>query len=294
MKVITIANKKGGIGKTATTVSLSALLGMYGQKVLVVDMNPGQANTSRYFDIQREVKTVVSIFEDGNISEEDLRNIIKPTDYTNIHLLPANETLYNDESNININRTTDKEFILRDALKYVVNDYDYVIIDCGPNMNTLVMNALVASDGVLIPVQDDGQCYDGFRNVLFVIDEIQNKFNPNINILGVFFTMINPLTNTFKKFYSLYEREVGDKLLDVYIRRENAVKEAVTMKTPMPYYTKYSNVVLDYERLLRELDLLHGPDAKKLKVKIRQGETKEKNRKRREKKSRSKTEMMDD
>lgn len=287
MKVITIANKKGGIGKTATTVTLSALLGMYGQKVLVVDLNPGQANTSRYFDIQREVKTVVSVFEDGNVSEEDLRKIIKPTDYTNIHLIPANETLYNDESNININRKTDKEFILRDALNYVVNDYDYVIIDCGPNMNMLVTNALCASDGVLIPVQDDGLCYDGFRNALFVVKDVQDKFNPNISIMGVFFTMVNPLTNTFKEFYELYERDAGGKLLDVYIRRENVVKEAATMKIPLPYYVKYSNAVLDYERLLRELDLLHGPAVKKLQVKIRQGEAKEKSRKKRDRRSRA-------
>lgn len=294
MKVITIANKKGGIGKTATTVSLSALLGMYDQRVLVIDLNPGQANTSRYFDIQREGETIISIFENGNINEVDLRNIIKPTSYTNIHLLPANETLCDDESDIKINRTSDKELVLRDALKHVVNDYDYVIIDCGPNMNDLVKNALCASDGVLIPVQDDGQCFDGFRNLLFVIKDIQNNLNPNINILGVFFTMINPLTNTFKQYYSLYEREAGDKLLDVFIRRENAVKEAVSMKIPLPYYVKYSNAILDYERLLRELDLLHGTAAKKLQAKIRQGEAKENHRKKRDRRSRLKDENTDD
>lgn len=281
MKVIAVANRKGGIGKTATVATLAALLGTYNQKVLVGDCNPGQANVSRYFNLRREIDTIADIFINGNMDEMEVRSIIKHTQYPNIDILPANETLYRDESYIPVNTQYSENFILRNALSYLKDDYDFVILDCGPNTNIFVMNALCASDGVLIPVQDEAQSYDGFLNLLGAIYEVQAKFNPELDILGVFFTRTNPITNTYKQYYMKYKKEIGDKLLDIYIRSENKFKEAVSNKVPvpLPYYVKYSNALLDYERLLQSLNLLSGKAATELKVKIRLGEAQEKKRK---------------
>lgn len=288
MKVISIANKKGGIGKTASAATLSALLGIYDQKVLVVDLNPGQANISRYFNMQREVDTIADLFIEGNMDEKSVRKLIKHTEFTNVDILPANETLYTDESKIPINTSYNGDYILKNALKYLANSYDYAFIDCGPNMNDFVINGLCASDGILIPVQSDGQCFDGFMNIFYLIKDIKGKKNPNLKILGVFFTMANAATNTYKQYYTKYKGLLGDKLLDTYIRRENILNEAVSNGVPLPHLQTFSSALLDYERLLRDLNLLSGKSAARLKEKINRGEKKEQVRKEREDKYRKK------
>ena len=300
-RIIAVANEKGGVGKTATVTTLAYFLAYYERRTLIVDLNPEQSNASSYYGLNKEVDTVIKIFqrketrEDGSvvdlgdISEFELRSLIKHTEYAYLDMIPGNRRLFLGEGFLDIDSSVDGHwYILKKALSYIKNDYDYIFIDCGPSKSMLMTNALLCIDGLLIPLQDAKSSLDGLRDLLKFINTITNKRNPGMEILGVFLTMVDPRTTGYLEYRDTLEKTLGKKMLGSYIRFDSAFKDA-DITSPVPVFKNDSPTVLDYERLLYELNLLDGKEQASLHVDINVREKREKSlkEKRKEQKERS-------
>ena len=189
-KIISIANQKGGVGKTTTTINLSAALAEAGKKILVVDMDP-QGNTSSGFNIEKNIEENTSyelLLDECTITEAIKKEVIE-----NLDLIPSNVNLAAAEIElIGVDR---KEFILRDALDFVRDDYDYIILDCPPSLNLLTVNAMVASDSVLVPIQCEYYALEGLSQLIHTINLVRERLNSRLGIEGIVFTMYDARTN---------------------------------------------------------------------------------------------------
>ena len=172
-KVISIANQKGGVGKTTTTINLSAALAEKGKKILIIDIDP-QGNTSSGFGVdknQRENTVYELILGYSTINEAIVHNVIP-----NLDLIPSNVNLAGAE--IELIDKTHKEAILKNELDFIQEDYDYILIDCPPSLNVLTVNAMVASDAVLVPIQCEFYALEGLSQLIHTINLVRERLNP--------------------------------------------------------------------------------------------------------------------
>ena len=211
-RIIAIANQKGGVGKTTTSINLSASLAAKGKKVLVIDTDP-QGNTTSGFGIEKnELENTIYELILGECSIRDciISNIIK-----NVSVVPSNVNLAAAE--IELIGVDKKEYILKNEVDYVKDDYDFIIIDCPPSLNMLTINSMTTADSVLVPIQCEYYALEGLSQLIHTINLVKERLNPDLRIDGVVFTMYDSRTNLDEDEINDYitEHFKGDCLLAV-------------------------------------------------------------------------------
>ena len=248
--IISFANQKGGVGKTTSAVNVAAALCKRGKNVLLIDMDPQGNATSGVGISKKNIK--YSIYE-VLLGEVAAKDAIIPTKFKNLSVLPATIALAGAE--LDLNEMDDKGRGMVKAIEAVKNDYDYLIIDCPPTLGLLTINALSASDGVIIPMQCEFFSLEGLSQLILTVKRVRQSYNPSLEITGILLTMYNGrlvLTNQvieeLKKYYS-------DKLFKTPITRSVKLSEAPSFGEPICYYDPYSKGSLEYNDIAKELML---------------------------------------
>ena len=247
-KIIAVANQKGGVGKTTTTVNLGACLAEAGQKVLIVDLDP-QGNTSSGFGVDKNIQTNTLyelLLDECSTKECILRNVIEGVD-----LIPSNINLAAAEIElIGIHR---KEFILRDALDYIRDDYDYIIMDCPPSLNLLTVNAMTAADSVIVPIQCEYYALEGLSQLIHTINLVRERLNRRLDVEGIVFTMYDARTNLSAQVVENVRENVQQFIYNTVIPRNIRLAEAPSYGEPITVYDPRSAGAAAYRALAVEV-----------------------------------------
>lgn len=253
-KVIAVTNQKGGVGKTTTSVNLSAALAYMGKKVLLIDIDP-QANATQGIGVDR-TSLELTVY-DAITQSTPLKDIIIPTDVERLNIVPANIDLAGVE--IELSRVkSGREQRLKNALDLEKDNYDYVIIDCPPALGLLNTNALTASDAVLIPVQCEYYALEGLTQLLNTILLTQKVFNENLTIEGVLLTMLDSRTNLGIEVSQEVRKYFREKVYDVVIPRNIKLSEAPSEGLNIFDYDRLSEGAKAYAKLAKEVVKRNG------------------------------------
>ena len=249
-RIIAIANQKGGVGKTTTSINLSASLAAKGKKVLVIDTDP-QGNTTSGFGIEKnELENTIYELVLGECSIRDciISNIIK-----NVSVVPSNVNLAAAE--IELIGVDKKEYILKNEVDYVKDDYDFIIIDCMPSLGMLTINAMSAANSVLIPVQPQYYAADGLTELLKVVKGTKKRFNPEIEVEGILFTMDSARYNNSKRNKRAVKEAYGKEIrvFENSIPRSEAIAEIASEGISIFAYDSRSKGAKNYEMLAQEV-----------------------------------------
>lgn len=245
MKVISIMNIKGGVGKTVSTINIAACLRLMGKKVLVIDLDP-QSNATQYLNLyDPKLRSTYDVLM-GDCDKSVIRNS------NDIDLVPANIKMVTCENEIMNDTRKSRENRLRKFINSLNESYDYVLLDCPPALGVLSTNALVASTHVLVPIKPDRFSIDGLEYLIETIFEVQNEFNSGLQLLGVFVTMDNSTTPN-KEIKEELRAALDSKFFDATIRNNVAVIKSTLKQMPVVNMSKKSNSSKDYMRLCEEV-----------------------------------------
>lgn len=245
-KVISIVNQKGGVGKTTTCVNLAAALHALGKRILVCDFDP-QGNTTSGLGLDKSSATP-SVYE-VLIGESDCKKAIHSTPWADV--MPSNKTLAG--ASIEMIGLKDREYILKTALKDVANDYDFIFIDCPPSLELLTLNALCASDTILVPVQCEYYALEGLSDLLSTIRIVKKSLNTSIELEGVVLTMFDGRTNLSMQVAEEVKRHFPGKVYASVIPRTVRLSEAPSHGKPVLAYDKFSRGTEAYNSLAQEV-----------------------------------------
>lgn len=256
-KIIAIANQKGGVGKTTTSINLTAALAEEGKKVLIIDIDP-QGNTTSGFGVDKnEVENTVYelLLDDCSVNEAIQREVIPGVD-----LIAANVNLAAAE--IELIGIEHKEYILRDVLDFVRDDYDYVILDCPPSLSVLTVNAMTAADSVLVPIQCEYYALEGLSQLIHTINLVRTRLNSSLDIEGIVFTMYDARTNLSQQVVENVRSNVDQRVYKTLIPRNIKLAEAPSYGEPITIYDPRSAGARAYIALAREIIAAdeEGPD----------------------------------
>ena len=247
-KVIAIANQKGGVGKTTTSINLSASLAKKGKKILVIDMDP-QGNTTSGFGVEKnEIENTIYelIIGECSIKESIIRNV-----YDNVSIIPSNVNLAAAE--IELIGIDKKEYILRNEVDWIKEDYDYIIIDCPPSLSMLTINAMTTADSVLVPIQCEYYALEGLGQLIHTVNLVKERLSPDLSMEGVVFTMYDSRTNLSEQVVQNVKANINHKVFKTLIPRNIRLAEAPSYGTPICEYDSKSQGAVAYMELADEI-----------------------------------------
>ena len=249
-QVICIANQKGGVGKTTTSVNLSYALAQLGRKILLIDMDP-QGNASSGLGIKRFESQDANIYH-VLIGEMGIKDVVQPTKHKNLFVATSNPDLVGAE--IELVDMPHREFRLKHAIALVSNEYDYIIIDCPPSLGLLTLNSLIAGDSFLVPLQCEYFALEGLSQLLNTAGIIKKNFNPGLHIQGIVLTMFDSRNNLSHQVVSEIKTHFGDKVFSAIIPRNVRLSEAPSHGQSIFEYDVKSIGASKYMELATELD----------------------------------------
>lgn len=247
-RIFAVANQKGGVGKTTTSINLAASLATYDKRILMVDMDP-QGNATMGCGINKSALNITVL--DVLTGEVNTEQALQRSDSGNFDVLPANGDLTAAE--VGLLKVKNKESRLRQALARVKNDYDYIIIDCPPTLNMLTVNALVSCDGVIVPMQCEYYALEGLSALLDTVGKIAQYLNPRLRVEGILRTMYDPRNSLTNEVTAQLRQHFGDKLYRIAIPRNVRLAEAPSYGQPALAYDKNSKGALAYLGLAGEI-----------------------------------------
>ena len=247
-RVIAIANQKGGVGKTTTTINLSACLAEKGKKILVIDTDP-QGNTTSGFGLEKnDIENTIYELLLGEISIAE--SIIK-NDVEGVDIIPSNVNLAAVE--IELIGVDKKEFILRNEVEWVKDRYDFIIIDCPPSLSLLTINSMTTADTVLVPIQCEYYALEGLSQLIHTVNLVKERLNPDLDMEGVVFTMFDSRTNLSMQVVENVKANIQQKVYDTLIPRNIRLAEAPSYGMPINIYDPKSAGAEAYMSLADEI-----------------------------------------
>lgn len=247
-KLITIANQKGGVGKTTTAINLSTSLALLDFKVLLIDADP-QGNASSGLGIKSEEQKYTTY--DCLVNETDPKLAIIPTQIPNLDIMPAHIDLVGAETEL-INRWQ-REYVMKNFMEPLKADYDFIVVDCLPSLGLITVNALSAADSVLIPVQCEYFALEGLGKLMNTIRLVRKQLNPNLNIEGILLSMYDGRLRLAKEVVDQVRKHFGDKVFDTIIHRNARLSEAPSEGLPVAMYDATSKGSINFLNFAVEL-----------------------------------------
>ena len=247
-RIIAIANQKGGVGKTTTSINLAASIAEMGKRVLAIDLDPQGNMTSGLGVDKNEVENTVYelMLDECSINESIQDTVVK-----GLRLIPSNVNLAGAE--IELLGINDKEYILKTAVDYIRDDYDFIVIDCPPSLNMLTVNAMTTADTVLVPIQCEYYALEGISQLIHTIDLVQERLNPDLKMEGVVFTMYDSRTNLSNEVVDNVKNNLHTTIYKTIIPRNVRLAEAPSHGLPINLYDSKSAGAESYRLLAKEV-----------------------------------------
>ena len=247
-RIIAIANQKGGVGKTTTSINLSACLAEAGQKVLTIDVDP-QGNTSSGLGIDKNA--VENTIYELILGEAEIEDVILETEFENLSIIASNVNLAAAE--IELIGINEKEYILKRAVEKIRENYDFIIIDCPPSLNMLTINAMTTADTVLVPIQCEYYALEGLSQLLHTVNLVKQRLNPTLEMEGVVFTMYDARTNLSLQVVENVKSNLKQTIYKTIIPRNIRLAEAPSHGMPINIYDSRSTGAESYRLLAEEV-----------------------------------------
>ena len=247
-RTIAVANQKGGVGKTTTTVNLSAALGAKGQRVLVVDTDP-QGNTTSGFGVDKNniENTIYELMLDEITTDQCIiKNIVD-----NVDIIPANVNLAAVE--VELMDKENREYIVKNAIDWVKDQYDFIMVDCPPSLSTLTINSMTAADTVLVPIQCEFYALEGLSQLITTVNLVKERLNPELGMEGIVYTMYDSRNNLSDQVVENVKAHVEEKVYNTLIPRNIRLAEAPSYGMPINKYDPKSAGAVAYDSLADEL-----------------------------------------